>query len=85
MRTRTIILLAAGVTLVAATPSLAQMNTGAGNARATSQAASDPAPYRYSSHCATNSGQRDPSCVVADTGSSTYRDSDAAGGIGTYP
>jgi hypothetical protein len=34
-------------------------------------------------HCASNSGQRDPNCVVGDTGASTYRDSDAAGWIGT--
>ena len=38
---------------------------------------------QWRDHCASNSGQRDPNCVVADTGASTYRDSDAAGWIGT--
>jgi hypothetical protein len=70
------IILLTGALLLTALPALAQ---------------SAPTPPAYGAraaqwdrdHCASNSGQRDPNCVVADTGSSTTRDSDAAGWIGT--
>ena len=62
--------------LIAAAPAMAQA------------APNPPVPIQhrtaqYRDHCASLSGQTDPRCIVADTGSSTYRDSDAAGWNGT--
>ena len=80
MRTR-ILILAPSVLLAAVLPVSAQKNS-APHGNGNNQTTSESSPYLHANYCATNSGARDPHCVEADTGSSTYRDNDAAGWSG---
>lgn len=70
---------AAAALLLASVPAMAQPDYGPAYGGPAYRMARDQNPYRMGNYCATNSGQRDPNCIVADTGSSTYRASPAAG------